>query len=45
MVFEAWWRNVQKCMEVKNGEWRVVKCSEMKWSDDFWWNVCIIVDL
>ena len=36
-VFEGWWRNVQKWREVKNGEWSVVKSSEVKW-----W---IIIDL
>jgi len=30
--FEAWWRNVQKWKEVKNGDWIVVKWSEVKWS-------------
>ena len=32
-VFEAWWRNVQKCREVKNEKWCVVKWSEVKWSE------------
>ena len=32
-VFEGWWRNVQTCMEVKNGEWCVVKRSEVMWKE------------
>jgi len=44
-VVDGWWRNVQKCKEVKNGQWSVVKCREVKWSDDFWWNVCIVIYL
>ena len=44
-VFEAWWRNIQKCRDVKNGEWSVVQCSEAEWSEDLRWNVCIIIDL
>ena len=35
-VFEGWWRNVQKWREVKNREWSVVKCSEVKLSDVNW---------
>jgi hypothetical protein len=27
--FEAWRRNVQNCRDVKNGEWRRVKYSEV----------------
>jgi hypothetical protein len=38
-VFEAWWRNVQKWREVKNGEWSVVNCSEVKWCDVKWSDV------
>ena len=30
-VFEVWWHNVQNWREVKNGEWIVVKCTEVKW--------------
>ena len=26
-VFEAWWQNVQKWREMKNGEWSVLNCS------------------
>ena len=37
---EAWWRNIQECKDVTNGEWR-----EVKWSDDLGWNVCFIIDL
>ena len=49
-VFEAWWRNVQKCRDVKNGKWTVVRRSEVKWSEVKWndylgWNVCIIIYL
>ena len=47
-VVEAWWRNVQKCRKVKNGEWCDVnegKGCEVKWSGDLGWNVCIITDL
>jgi len=29
-VIEAWWGNVQKCMDVNNGKWSVVRCSELK---------------
>ena len=36
-VFEAWWQNIQKCMDMKNGEW-----SEVKWWS---WMKCIIIDL
>ena len=32
-VSEAWWRNVQKYRDVKNGDWSVVKCSAVKWSE------------
>jgi len=32
-VFEAWWQNVKTWREIKNGEWSVVKCSEVKWSE------------
>jgi hypothetical protein len=32
-VFEAWWRNIQKCRDVKNGEWSVVQCSAAKRSE------------
>jgi len=28
--FEAWWRNVQKWTEMKNGKWSVAKWSEVK---------------
>ena len=39
MVCERWWRNVQKCKEVKNGElcyWSGAKCCEVKWSEGKW---------
>ena len=32
-VFETWWRNVQKCRDVKNGEWSIVKCKKVMWSE------------
>ena len=35
-AFAGWWWNVQKCREVKNAEWTVVKCSEVMWSDVKW---------
>jgi hypothetical protein len=40
LLVSVWWQNVQKWREVKNGE-----CSVVKWSEDFWWIVCIIIDL
>ena len=47
-VFEAWWRNVQKYWDVENWGLSVVKCSEVKrcevkWSDDFGWNVLSLI--
>ena len=36
-TFARWWRNVQKCREVKNGEWSDVKWCEVKWSEEMIW--------
>ena len=44
-VFEKWWRNVQKCRDVKNGEWSVVKCSEVNSREVKWSDVMILDDM
>jgi hypothetical protein len=42
-ILEAWWRNVQKCRGVKNGEWSVVKWRDVMWCDDLYWNVLSLI--
>ena len=44
-VFEACWRNVDKCSEVKNGKWSVMKYSEVKWKDVKWSEVMMLSEM